>query len=97
MMGQYCAIPAEREAPDVANAGLVRPPFVYLAAILVGAALQIAWPPSSPVGSSVAAGARHRLPYWHHLTRILGATEYLSPGSSGLRGVERQELSHHAR
>jgi protein-S-isoprenylcysteine O-methyltransferase Ste14 len=44
MTGRDCAIPAEREAPDVANAGLVRPPFVYLAAILVGSALQIAWP-----------------------------------------------------
>jgi len=44
MAGRDCAIPAERGTPDVANAGLVRPPFVYLAAILVGSALQIAWP-----------------------------------------------------
>src|SRR5262249_42586094 len=42
--GRDCAIAAEREAPDVANAGLVRPPFVYLSAILVGSVLQIAWP-----------------------------------------------------
>jgi len=44
MTGRDCAIPAEREARDVANAGFVRPPFVYLAAILVGSALHIAWP-----------------------------------------------------
>jgi protein-S-isoprenylcysteine O-methyltransferase Ste14 len=44
MMGRDWAIPAEGEALDVANAGLVRPPFVYLAAILVGSAFQIAWP-----------------------------------------------------
>src|SRR5262249_6507211 len=36
MTGRDCAIPAEREAHDVANAGLGRPPFVYLAAILAG-------------------------------------------------------------
>ena len=63
MTGRYCAIPAECEAPDVANAGLVRPPFVYLAAILVGAALQIAWPlyflPSgiAPLGAVLVAAA----------------------------------------
>jgi protein-S-isoprenylcysteine O-methyltransferase Ste14 len=54
---------AEREAPDVASAGLVRPPFVYLAAILVGSALQIAWPldflPSgiAPLGAVLVAAA----------------------------------------
>jgi len=58
-----CAIPAQREAPDVANAGLVRPPFVYLAAILVGSALQIVWPLSflpsgtAPLGAVVIAAA----------------------------------------
>src|SRR5262245_28380238 len=63
MTGRSCAIPAEREAPDVANAGLVRPPFVYLAAILVGSALQIAWPlhflpPGiAPLGPVLIAGA----------------------------------------
>ena len=44
-------MPADRGASDVANPGLVRPPFVYLAAILVGSALQIAWPlPFLPPG-----------------------------------------------
>jgi protein-S-isoprenylcysteine O-methyltransferase Ste14 len=63
MTGRYCTIPAEREAPEVANAGLVRPPFVYLAAILVGSALQIAWPlyflPSgiAPLGAVLVAAA----------------------------------------
>ena len=63
MTGRDCSIPAEREAPDVANAGLVRPPFVYLAAILVGSALQIAWPlhflPSgiAPLGAVLIAAA----------------------------------------
>jgi protein-S-isoprenylcysteine O-methyltransferase Ste14 len=63
MTGRDCAIPSEREAPDVANAGLVRPPFVYLAAILVGSALQIAWPlhflPSgiAPLGVVLIAAA----------------------------------------
>jgi protein-S-isoprenylcysteine O-methyltransferase Ste14 len=63
MTGRDCAIPAEREAHDVANAGLVRPPFVYLAAILVGSALQIAWPvhflPSgiAPLGAVLIAAA----------------------------------------
>jgi protein-S-isoprenylcysteine O-methyltransferase Ste14 len=63
MMGRDCAILAEREAPDVANAGLVRPPVVYLAAILVGWALQIAWPlhflPSriAPLGAVLVAAA----------------------------------------
>src|SRR5262249_62007547 len=63
MTGRDCAIPAEREAPDVANAGLVRPPFVYLAAILVGSALQIVWPlhflPSgiAPLGAVLVAAA----------------------------------------
>ena len=51
------------EAPDVANAGLVRPPFVYFAAILVGSALQIVWPlhflPSgiAPLGAVLVAAA----------------------------------------
>jgi protein-S-isoprenylcysteine O-methyltransferase Ste14 len=63
MTWRYCAMLAEREAPDVANAGLVRPPFVYLAAILVGSALQIAWPlyflPSgiAPLGAVLVAAA----------------------------------------
>jgi hypothetical protein len=49
--GRDCAMPADRGASDVANPGLVRPPFVYLAAILVGSALQIAWPlPFLPPG-----------------------------------------------
>ena len=58
-----CAIPTEREAPDVANAGVIRPPFVYLAAILVGSALQIAWPlhflPSgiAPLGAVLVTAA----------------------------------------
>ena len=44
-------MPADRGAADVANPGLVRPPFVYLAAIFVGSALQIAWPlPFLPPG-----------------------------------------------
>jgi protein-S-isoprenylcysteine O-methyltransferase Ste14 len=60
----HCAIPAEREAPDVAHADLVRPRFVYLAAILIGSALQIAWPLHflppriAPLGAVlIAAGA----------------------------------------
>jgi protein-S-isoprenylcysteine O-methyltransferase Ste14 len=63
MTRRHCTIPAELEAPDVANAGLVRPPFVYLAAILVGSALQIAWPlhflPSgiAPLGAVLIAAA----------------------------------------
>src|SRR5262249_17053926 len=64
MTGGDCAIPAQREAPAVANAGLIRPPFVYLVAVLVGSVLQIAWPlhfrpsPAAPlVAASVAAAA----------------------------------------
>ena len=30
--------------PDVANYGFVRPPWIYLAAIVVGVALQLLWP-----------------------------------------------------
>jgi hypothetical protein len=37
--------PRERgQRPDVANFGFIRPPFVYLAAILVGAGLDFLWP-----------------------------------------------------
>src|SRR5215472_13374880 len=63
MTGRDCAIPAEREARDVANAGFVRPPFVYLAAILVGSALHIAWPLHflpygiAPLGAVLVAAA----------------------------------------
>lgn len=30
--------------PDVANLGLVRPPFVYLSALLIGVGLNLVWP-----------------------------------------------------
>ena len=45
--------------PDVANLGLVRPPLVYLGAILLGLLLHFAWPlplVRHPVGATVGAG-----------------------------------------
>lgn len=42
---------------DVANRGLVRPPIVYLAAILVGVGLDLAWPLRwLPAGAAVGVG-----------------------------------------
>ena len=32
------------DSPDVANFGFIRPPFVYLTAILVGVGLDLLWP-----------------------------------------------------
>src|SRR5262245_37220378 len=63
MTGRDCAIPAEREARDVANARFVRPAFWYVAAIVVGSALHLAWPRHSlpdgmaPVGAVPVAAA----------------------------------------
>jgi len=43
--------------PDVANFGLVRPPLVYLAAILAGVVLDLVWPlPWLPAGAAVWVG-----------------------------------------
>ena len=45
--------------PDVANLGLVRPPFVYLGSILLGVLLHVAWPwplVRHPVGGPIGAG-----------------------------------------
>jgi hypothetical protein len=42
---------------EVANAGIVRPPRVYLCAIVVGLALEVAWPTSLAPGGRAA---RHR-------------------------------------
>jgi protein-S-isoprenylcysteine O-methyltransferase Ste14 len=45
--------------PDVANLGLVRPPLVYLASILLGLLLHLAWPlplVQHPVGAPIGAG-----------------------------------------
>ena len=46
--------------PDVANPGIVRPPFVYVASIVLGLALHLLWPArlalssiSTPVGATV--------------------------------------------
>jgi protein-S-isoprenylcysteine O-methyltransferase Ste14 len=38
------ATPKTAAAPEVANLGVVRPPLVYLTAILLGLALHLAWP-----------------------------------------------------
>jgi protein-S-isoprenylcysteine O-methyltransferase Ste14 len=44
-------------AADVANLGLVRPPFVYLITIVVGSVLQVVWPrPFVPGGSAALVG-----------------------------------------
>ncbi len=43
---------------DVANVGILRPPFVYLACILAGAATHLAWPqPLVPAELSMPLGA----------------------------------------
>ncbi len=45
--------------PDVANLGLVRPPLVYLGAILLGVLLHFGWPlplVRHPVGGPIGAG-----------------------------------------
>ncbi len=47
-------------APEVANLGVLRPPLVYLASIVTGLAIHMAWPlpffpgvPAGPLGSSL--------------------------------------------
>jgi hypothetical protein len=49
--------------PDVANLGVVRPPLVYLATIVMGAVLEFAWPSAFfPVDSPPRSGARSSWP-----------------------------------
>ena len=50
--------------PEVANLGIVRPPFVYLATIVTGSVLEIAWPTAflprgfaTPLGSALVVAA----------------------------------------
>jgi len=44
--------------PDVANLGLVRPPFVYLGSIVLGLVLHLLWPaPLVPPSVSTPVGA----------------------------------------
>ncbi len=38
------SVSPESSAPDVANFGLIRPPFVYLGSIVLGVALHLVWP-----------------------------------------------------
>ena len=50
--------------PEVANLGIVRPPLVYLAAIVTGSVLEFAWPTAflpgglaTPIGSALVVAA----------------------------------------
>src|SRR3989454_2512725 len=63
--GRHCVVDDSRDnrslgtsGPDVANLGLVRPPFVYLGSIALGLVLHLLWPARLvPLSVSTPAGA----------------------------------------
>lgn len=72
------------DKPDVANFGFVRPPLVYLAAILAGVVMDLVWPlPWLPTGAAVWVGVALLL---SSVALFLAATGRFKASGTPVRG-----------